>query len=92
MSTKHYPFYGGSFDRIIFDGDGSVWVPESENAKLRDSIKALMTGTYAELCADRDESQCRECSMRSGDDSCATADAMELLGIDVFGEPLEVDA
>ena len=38
MSTKHYPFYGGSFDRIIFDGDGSVWVPESENAKLRDEI------------------------------------------------------
>ena len=36
MSTKHYPFYGGSFDRIIFDGDGSVWVPESENAKLRE--------------------------------------------------------
>ena len=36
MSTKHYPYSGGSFDRIIFDGDGSVWVPESESAKLRE--------------------------------------------------------
>lgn len=35
MSEKHYPYIGGSFDRIIFDGDGSVWVPEPENAKLR---------------------------------------------------------
>ena len=35
MSEKHYPYCGGSFDRIIFDKDGSVWVPETENAKLR---------------------------------------------------------
>lgn len=34
MSEKHYPYFGGSFDRIIFDGDGSVWVPEAENATL----------------------------------------------------------
>jgi len=38
MSEKHYPYIGGSFDRIIFDGDGSVWVPEPENAKLREVI------------------------------------------------------
>lgn len=31
MSEKHYPYVGGSFDRIIFDGDGSVWVPEGEH-------------------------------------------------------------
>lgn len=61
---------------------------KAENAKLRDSLKALMMGTYAELCADRDQPQCRECSMRRGDDTCATADAMELLGIDMYGEPL----
>jgi uncharacterized CHY-type Zn-finger protein len=28
MSEKHYPYIGGAFDRIIFDGDGSVWVKE----------------------------------------------------------------
>lgn len=27
MSEKHYPYLGGNFDRIVFDGDGSVWVP-----------------------------------------------------------------
>lgn len=35
MSEKHYPYFGGSFDRIIFDGDGSVWVPEAEYVRLR---------------------------------------------------------
>ena len=34
MSEKHYPYIGGGFDRIIFDGDESVWVPEAENARL----------------------------------------------------------
>lgn len=61
---------------------------EAENAKLRDSLKALMMGTYAELCTDRDQPQCRECSMYRSDNTCATADAMELLGIDMYGEPL----
>lgn len=61
---------------------------KAENAKLRDSLKALMMGTYAELCADRDQPQCRECSMYRSDNACATADAMELLGIDMYGEPL----
>lgn len=36
MSEKHYPYYGGSFDRIIFDKDGSVWVHEEESVKLRE--------------------------------------------------------
>ena len=39
MTEKHYPYCGGSFDRIIFDKDGSVWVPETENAKLRELMK-----------------------------------------------------
>ena len=60
----------------------------AENAKLRDSLKALMMGTYAELCTDRDKPQCCECSMRRGDDTCVAADAMLLLGIDMYGEPL----
>lgn len=60
----------------------------AENAKLRDSLKALMMGTHAELCADRDEPECKECSMHHGEDGCAVVDAMELLGIDMYGEPL----
>lgn len=28
MSEKHLPGLGGSYDRIVFDGDGSVWVRE----------------------------------------------------------------
>jgi hypothetical protein len=43
MSTKHYPYHGGSFDRIVFDGDGSVWVRESENAKLRELVQDFWT-------------------------------------------------
>lgn len=61
---------------------------QAENAKLRDSLKALIMGTYAELCVDRDQPQCKECVMRHGDESCVVADAMELLEIDVYGEPL----
>ena len=41
MSEKHYPYIGGSFDRIVFDGDGSVWVPEAEQAKLREVMADL---------------------------------------------------
>ena len=26
MSEKHYPYIGGSYDRIVFDGDESEWV------------------------------------------------------------------
>ena len=60
-----------------------------ENAKLHDALKALMVGTNAELCADRDAAQCRECPMRHDDVSCTVADAMELLGCDMYGEPME---
>ena len=65
---------------------------EAENAKLRDALKALMIGTYAELCADRGEADCKTCSMHHGEYECTVVDAMELLGIDVFGETLGVDA
>lgn len=65
---------------------------EAENAKLRDALKALMMGTYAELCTERDESQCKECSMGGeSDDSCLVADACEVLGIDMYGEPLGIE-
>lgn len=62
-----------------------------ENAKLRDSLKALMMGTNMELCADRDASQCQECSMALDENRCAMSDAMLLLGIDMYGEPLGGD-
>lgn len=61
---------------------------EAENAKLRDSLKALMMGVNVELCADRDASQCQECSMALDEHRCAMSDAILLLGIDMYGEPL----
>lgn len=61
-----------------------------ENAKLRDALKSLIMGTNAELCIDRDEPNCKECSMHHGKDGCTVVDAMKLLGIDIYGEPLEV--
>lgn len=61
---------------------------EAENAKLWDSLKALMMGTNVELCADRDASQCQECSMALDEHRCAMSDAISLLGIDMYGEPL----
>ncbi len=60
---------------------------KSENARLRDTLKALMVGTYAELCSDRDAPQCRECSMRRDERACAIAEAMELLGLYADGTP-----
>lgn len=63
---------------------------KAENAKLRHVLKALMMGTNAELCADRDEADCTMCSMHHGKDGCVMVNAMELLGIDMFGEPLGV--
>ena len=45
MSVKHYPYYGGAFDRIVFDGDGSVWVPEAKY----DSVYREHTKTLVEL-------------------------------------------
>ena len=61
---------------------------DAENAKLRDALKALMMGTNVELCADRDASQCQECSMALDEHRCAMSDAILLLGIDMYGEPL----
>lgn len=55
MSEKHYPYYGGAFDRIVFDKDGSVWVPEADIAKLQDvesenaSLRGAVKG-LGELC------------------------------------------
>lgn len=72
----------------------SQFVPkdlERENAKLREILKSLMMGTYAELCAGRGESDCKECSMYHGEDECTVANAMELLGIDMYGEPLGIE-
>lgn len=63
----------------------------AENAKLRETLKVLMVGTNAELCANRGESDCKECSMYHGEDECVVVDAMELLGIDMYGEPLGVE-
>ena len=59
-----------------------------ENDKLRDALKELVVGTHAEMCVDRGMWRCRECVMYHGDESCAVADAMELLGIDMYGNPL----
>ena len=77
--------------RTIAEQRDEITTLRAENAKLRDALKALMMGTYAELCADRDQPQCRECSMRHGDEGCVTADVIELLGIDLYGEPLGVE-
>ena len=64
---------------------------EEENAKLRNALKALMIGTNAELCADRDYPNCEECSMHRDRVSCTVTDAMWLLGCDAYGEPIEVE-
>ena len=64
---------------------------EAESAKLRSTLKAIMVGTNAELCADRDAPQCRECSMYHNDYKCAIVDAMELLGCDAYGEPMGIE-
>lgn len=63
----------------------------TENAKLRDALKALMVGTYAELCSDRDAPQCRKCSMRRDERECAITEAMELLGLHTDGTPVGVE-
>jgi hypothetical protein len=64
---------------------------ESENAKLRENLKSLMMGTNAELCAGRDESDCKKCSMYHGEDGCIVVNTMKLLGIDMYGEPLRIE-
>ena len=47
MSEKHMPYVGGGFDRIVFDGDGSVWVKERT--------------CHIELNAERNAVVCSEC-------------------------------
>ena len=88
LPEEIYGYLSDAIYETVCEFDEEVAQLQTENAKLRDSLKALMMGTYAELCTDRDQPQCRECSMRRGDDTCVAADAMELLGIDMYGEPL----
>lgn len=78
---------------VVYPQDVLEYLPaiEAENAKLRDALKALMMGTNVELCADRDASQCQECFMACDEHRCAMSDAMLLLGIDMYGEPLGVE-
>lgn len=64
---------------------------KKENVKLRNALKALMMGTNVELCAYRGELDCKGCSMHHGEDGCTVVDAMELLGIDMYGEPLRAE-
>lgn len=40
MSEKHLPGVGGMFDRVVFDGDDTVWVPE------RTCTNTKMDGSY----------------------------------------------
>jgi hypothetical protein len=62
------------------------------NAELRKSLRGMVIGTWAELCTERVSAQCRECSMRGeSDDDCVPAKAMELLGIDMYGEETKYD-
>lgn len=65
---------------------------DAENAKLRSTLRALIAGTNAELCADRDYPDCKECLMNRDRENCTVTDAMELLGCNAYGEPMgEVD-
>ena len=71
---------------------GALDANRKDKERLSSALKSLMVGTYFELCADRDASQCRGCSMRGDNDKdCVVTRAMELLGVDMYGEPLEVD-
>ena len=86
MSTRSETNDQRIYDRCII----RVGQLEAENAKLRETLKVLMMGTNAELCSDRDEADCRMCSMHHGEDGCTVVDAMKLLGIDMYGMPLGV--
>ena len=65
---------------------------DGENSELRKTLKALVLGTYAEVCAYRGEYECSRCSMHIGSDECAITRALDLLGIDIFGNPTEEDS
>lgn len=81
MSEKHYPSIGGSFDRIIFDGDGSVWVPEADNAKLRELVRHL----YECMCnVDMDGNhECDSCEYNNAEGKCDFERLMRELGVEV---------
>lgn len=86
MSEKHYPYIGGSFDRIVFDGDGSTWVPESENAKLRelaDAVKEFVEDTHCEDCPCRRDCDDNNRIFCMNDFSYHAFAAMRELGIEV---------
>ena len=65
---------------------------EEENSELRKTLKELVFGTYAEVCTDRGEYECNQCSMHRGSDECVITHALDLLCIDIFGNPTEEDA
>lgn len=79
--------WGEQFEAML-SANERIMELQAENAKMRDALKAFVVGTEAELCVDRDAHQCKECSMNMGDSECAMTVAMELLSIDVFGEPV----
>lgn len=76
MTEKHYPYCGGSFDRIIFDKDGSMWVPETENTKLRELVRFIM-----HQCNDGNP-RCEECIGWNGGE-CVSLSRIRELGIEV---------
>lgn len=39
MSVKHYPYKGGSFDYIVFDGDETVWVRKDTCGSIQESTE-----------------------------------------------------
>lgn len=79
------------FCKALTDMQFAYIEAEHENAKLRETLKGLMMGTSDELCADRGEFDCKGCSMRHDEGGCNVVDAMEMLGIDVYGEPLGIE-
>lgn len=84
--------YGRLLDAIYdtnCDFDDELAAAEERGARLAGALKALMAGTYAELCASRDAAECRRCGMRHGDAGCAVTDAMGLLGCDMHGDAIE---
>lgn len=71
---------------------GALDANRKDKARLSSALKALMVGTYFELCVGRDAWQCCECFMREdNDEDCVVTRAMELLGVDMYGEPLEAE-
>lgn len=51
MSVKHYPYVGGSFDMIVFDGDGSIWVPERTCKLVKEHFESS-GASYRLVCSE----------------------------------------